>query len=142
MSLNVLLVDDSIVVRSMVKKSLMMVGLPMGEVYQACNGEEGLEVLRQESVDLVILDINMPVMNGEEMLKAMKADPQWEDIPVVVISTEGSQTRIDKLEAMGARFVHKPFPPEAVRNVIQTFPRICDELETAGSVETDDSGVF
>lgn len=118
MSLNVLIVDDSAVMRSMVIRTLELAGLATGEIHQAANGEEGLKALEDNWVDLVLVDINMPVMNGEEMIDRMRANPVWKDLPVIVISTEGSQTRIEAIRKKGAEFIHKPFSPEAVREVV------------------------
>lgn len=118
MSLNVLIVDDSAVMRAMVIRTLELAGLDMGEIHQAANGEEGLKALEENWVDLVLVDINMPVMNGEEMIDRMRANPVWKDLPVIVISTEGSQTRIEAIRKKGAKFIHKPFSPEAVREVV------------------------
>jgi two-component system chemotaxis response regulator CheY len=116
MAITVLIVDDSAVMRAMILKTMRMSGLSLGEVYQAANGQEGLEALNAHWIDLVILDINMPVMNGEEMLECMRGDPDLQDTPTIVISTEGSQTRIERLEDKGARFIHKPFSPEIIRD--------------------------
>lgn len=121
MGMNILVVDDSSVMRQMIIKALNMSGLPLGEIHQAGNGREGLDALEQHWVDLVILDINMPVMNGEEMMNEMKKANAHRDIPVVVVSTEGSATRIQRMQAMGARFVHKPFTPELIRDTIQSL---------------------
>ncbi|MGD9128757.1 MAG: response regulator, partial [Planctomycetia bacterium] len=88
------------------------------QIYQAGNGQEGLKVLEENWVDLVIADINMPVMNGLEMIDEIQSDDSWHNLPIVVISTEGSQTRIDNLHEIGVEFIHKPFTPEAIRNVL------------------------
>ena len=118
MSLNVLVVDDSSVVRTMVLKTLHMAGLPVGEVHEAGNGKEGLEALNANWIDLVLADLNMPILDGEEMINRIRANPLWKDLPVVVISTEGSQTRIQRLAEKDARFIHKPFTPEQIRAVV------------------------
>lgn len=121
MALNVLVVDDSLIMRQMVIRTLNLCGLPVGEVHQAANGEEGLQVLQSHWVDLVMVDINMPVMNGEEMIARIREDPATRDLAVIVVSTEGSTTRIESLQRLGAGFVHKPFAPEALREaIIQT----------------------
>lgn len=124
MSLNILVVDDSAVTRAMIIKTLRMAELPLGEVHQAGNGEEGLAQLREHWIDLVMTDINMPVMNGEEMIEKLRSEPEWADLPLMVVSTEGSQTRIERLEGHGARFVHKPFTPEIVRSVVMEITGI------------------
>jgi two-component system chemotaxis response regulator CheY len=118
MSLNILIVDDSRVMRAMILKTLKMSGLPLGEAYQAANGKEGLAQLKTNWVDLVIADINMPEMNGEEMIASIRANLDLRDTPIVVVSTEGSQTRIDALEKKGVRFIHKPFTPEQIRDTV------------------------
>jgi len=118
MALNILVVDDSAVMRKMIIKTMGMCGIPIGEIKQAANGREGLEELGKSWVDIVILDINMPIMNGEEMIDEMQQDSEIKDIPVVVISTEGSSTRIDRLKEKGARFIKKPFTPEIIRDTI------------------------
>jgi two-component system chemotaxis response regulator CheY len=119
MAVNILVVDDSGVMRSMIAKTIKLSGLVLGEIQQAANGQEGLEALSQHWIDLVIVDINMPVMNGEEMIDKMLEQPELKDIPIVVISTEGSQTRVERLQDKGARFIHKPFTPEAVRDTVK-----------------------
>ncbi|MFP4250541.1 MAG: response regulator [Armatimonadota bacterium] len=118
MSLNVLIVDDSAVMRSMVLRTLQMAELELGEVQQAANGQEGLEALQRGNIDLAIVDINMPVMDGEEMIQRARQDPLTARIPIMIISTEGSQTRISRLIQRGVRFVHKPFTPEIVCDVV------------------------
>ncbi len=127
MSLNLLVVDDSAVMRSMVIKSLKLADLPLGEVYQASNGQEGLDALDNHWVDLVLADINMPVMNGEEMIRRIRENPVWKELPVVVISTEGSLTRIESLRSKGTTFIHKPFSPETIRDLIREVTGICHE---------------
>ena len=119
MAVNVLIVDDSAVMRSMIQKTLKLSGLQLGEIHQAANGREGLETLERQWIDLVIADINMPVMTGEEMIEHMLANPNLKTIPTIVISTEGSQTRIDRLQGKGVRFIHKPFSPEMVRDTVK-----------------------
>lgn len=121
MAVNVLVVDDSGVMRAMIIKTIRLSGLQAGEIHQAADGQEGLEVLNQHWIDLVIADINMPVMNGEEMIDHMLKTPDFKDIPIVVISTEGSRTRIERLQNKGARFIHKPFTPEIIRDTVKEF---------------------
>ncbi len=127
MSLNVLIVDDSAVARVMIARILRATGLPLGETMEAANGQEGLGVLAENWVDVVFADINMPVMGGEEMINRIRANPIWSDLPIVVVSTEGSKTRIDSLRAKGVEFVHKPFAPEAVRDIVMQLTGINQE---------------
>jgi two-component system chemotaxis response regulator CheY len=118
MALNILIVEDSAVMRQMLIKVLRMTGVDLGEVHEAANGQEGLDILDKHWVDLALVDINMPVMNGEDMIRKARANPDIPELPIVVISTEGSQTRIGRLESYGVRFVRKPFAPETIRKVI------------------------
>jgi two-component system, chemotaxis family, chemotaxis protein CheY len=118
MALNVLVVDDSAVMRAMIVRTLKLSGVPLASIHQAGNGEEGLRAVRDQWIDLILLDVNMPVMNGEEMLAALRADEATAGLPVIVVSTESSDTRLARLTALGARIVHKPFPPETLRAMI------------------------
>jgi len=118
MSLNVLIVDDSAVMRAMIQKTLRAARLPIGQVYEAEHGRQGLDLLAEHWIDVVFADLNMPVMNGEEMIREIRGNPLWEDLPIIVVSTEGSQTRIESLRAKDTEFVHKPFAPETVRDVV------------------------
>jgi len=127
MSLNVLVVDDSSVVRAMIIKTLHMADIPTGEILQAANGREGLDILESHSVDLLYADTNMPVMNGEEMIEQIRANPNWQDTAIIVVATEGSQTRIERLREYGAEFVHKPFSPEMIREMVQAITGILNE---------------
>ena len=121
MAVNILIVDDSAVMRSMIIKTLRMTDVPLGDIHQAGNGREGLDVLDEQWIDLAIVDINMPVMNGEEMIDRMQQDPEMKKTPVIVVSTEGSKARIERLEHKGAVFVHKPFTAEIVRDTINSI---------------------
>jgi two-component system chemotaxis response regulator CheY len=121
MAINVLVVDDSRVMRSMIIKTIRLSGLQLGEIHEAGNGREGLEALNQHWIDLVIADLNMPVMNGEAMIDQMLKNPDFKNIPIVVISTEGSKTRIERLQTKGTRFIHKPFTPEIIRDTVKDF---------------------
>jgi two-component system, chemotaxis family, chemotaxis protein CheY len=118
MAFNVLVVDDSAVMRAMISRVVRLSGVPLGEMFEAANGEEGLRVVAEQWVDLVLLDINMPVMNGEEMLRRLRAEPETASLPVIVVSTESSETRVHALEELGVAFVHKPFAPEDLRATI------------------------
>ena len=132
MAVNVLVVDDSGVMRSMIIKTIRLSGLQIGEIHEAANGREGLDALQQNWIDLVIADINMPVMNGEDMINHMLEHSEFKDIPIVVISTEGSKSRVERLQNKGARFIHKPFTPEVIRDTVKDFlgDRVFDDAAT------------
>lgn len=127
MALNVLIVDDSAVMRAMIIKSLQAAGLDLGEVWEASDGRKGLDALSENWVDIVFADINMPIMDGEEMVTSIRNSREWADLPIIVISTEGSEARVDRLRAAGAEFIHKPFSPETVRDVVLKMTGMSDE---------------
>lgn len=139
MALNILVVDDSAVMRMMIIKTLRLSGIPLGNLYEASNGVEGLQVLDNEWVDLALVDINMPVMNGEEMIDKVRENPETSDLAVVVVSTESSDARIEMLQNKGADFVHKPFTPEKLRETIKGITGVTDESEcTDGAAGVSD----
>ena len=119
MAYNILLVDDSETVRAVLMKTLNLAQIQLGEIFMAGNGKEALEVLRENWVDLVITDLNMPIMTGFELVDAMQADKLLQTVPVVVVTTEGSATRIDDLKQKGVKgYVRKPFTPEQIKEMI------------------------
>lgn len=119
MAYNILVVDDSRTVRTMISKTLGLSGIPIHELHEAENGAKALGVLEKAWIDLVLTDINMPEMNGIEMVQRMSEDGILKTVPVVVISTEGSQTRIDQLRNLGiCGYIRKPFTPEAIKDVV------------------------
>jgi len=119
MALNILVVDDSNTVRAVIVKTLQICGVPINEIHQAANGKEALDTLKDHWVDLIFSDINMPVMGGVEMIQQMQQDDMLKTIPVIVVSTEGSATRIEQLKAQGVKaYIRKPFTPELVRAVV------------------------
>lgn len=120
MSFNLLIVDDSLTVRAFIKKALRLAEIPINDLFEAENGKEALEILGENWVDLVFVDINMPVMGGIEMIDKLNEDGLMQTLPVVVVSTEGSATRIKDLESKGVRaYIRKPFQPEQFREIIK-----------------------
>jgi len=120
MSYRVLIVDDSSVVRTMVRKAVQMAGLDVEEVLEAGNGLEALQQLQSHWVDIVFTDLHMPVMNGMELVQAMARDGVLATTPVVVVSSDPSETRAEDLKRLGVRaYLKKPFRPEGFREVIE-----------------------
>ena len=117
MSYTILIVDDSAVTRSVLRKTIGMADVPVKEIVEAPDGREALERLKEQSFDLILTDLNMPIMNGREMASQVLANEKTCHIPILVISTESSQTRIDELVKYGIKgYIHKPFSPEKVRD--------------------------
>jgi two-component system chemotaxis response regulator CheY len=127
MSLNVLVVDDSAVMRSMIIRTLEMAGVDIGQVFQASNGEEALRQLDANWIDLALVDINMPVMNGEQLIEEVRRRSAIADLPIIVVSTEGSQTRIERLQQKGAKFIHKPFTPETIGQIVEGVTEVAND---------------
>lgn len=120
MAVNILLVDDSDTVRAIIAKTIRLAGMPLGELHEAPGGEQALALLKEHWIDLVLTDINMPGMTGVELVERMMQDDEMKTIPVVVISTEGSETRVEELLAKGVKaYVRKPFTPEKIRDVVE-----------------------
>lgn len=119
MAYNILIVDDSRAMRNVVRKTISLSGFNIGECWEAGNGQEALEVLNSHWVDLILADLNMPVMNGMEMLREMNKNKIFRNIPVILITTEGSEKRIEEAIALGIKgYVQKPFHPETIRDVL------------------------
>jgi two-component system, chemotaxis family, chemotaxis protein CheY len=128
MAYNVLIVDDSKTIRAILTKTLRLTGVSINNIFEAGHGQEALECLHANWIDLILTDLNMPVMTGIELINAMVTDDLLKDIPVVVISTDGSSTRIEELKAKGIReYIQKPFTPEAVGAVIETVLGVAHE---------------
>jgi two-component system chemotaxis response regulator CheY len=136
MALNVLVVDDSETVRAIIARTLRLAEVPVGELYQASDGKQALEILHNNWVDLVFADINMPVMNGVELVERMSADGLLKTVPVIIVSTEGSAARIEQLKAKGvSAYVRKPFTPEILREAVRATTGVGgvnDESRAAG----------
>jgi len=120
MSYNILIVDDSRTTRMVISKTLNLSGVPINQLYEAENGRVALKILDENWIDLVLADINMPEMDGVEMVDQMAKDGLLKTIPVVIVSTEGSQTRIEEMRAKGVKaYVRKPFTPELIKNLVE-----------------------
>lgn len=138
---NVLIVDDSATIRQMVRKTMDMAGLAFDDVYEAANGIEALAVLKDHTVAAMLVDINMPTMNGIQLLTRMKQNDRLKHIPIVIVSTEGSRERIMELERIGTfGYVRKPFHPEQLRDVLRPLLGVKGDATADHSLVND--GVF
>src|SRR6202048_600565 len=118
-SIRALIIDDSSVMRKIVERSLRQAGIELTKVFEAGNGAEALGVLKENQVDLILCDINMPVMDGLEFIKQLLGVPNAKDVPVVMITTEGSESHVVQALSCGARgYIRKPFTPEQVREQV------------------------
>jgi two-component system chemotaxis response regulator CheY len=121
--LNVLIVDDSAMMRAMIRRAIQMTGVDIGVLHEAANGREALAVLEAGPIDALFTDINMPVMSGPELLREM-GRRGWNDVYRVIVSTDGSLARRDEVSDLNVRmYVEKPFAPEAIREALL---QVCD----------------
>ncbi|HLJ48288.1 MAG TPA: response regulator [Bryobacteraceae bacterium] len=117
---SVLVVDDSRAMRAFIRRLFRLSGLPVGECLEAENGAEALQVLRQHRVDLILTDVNMPVMSGAEFIRELRQDPALRPIPVLVVSTDATEKRINEMVSLGALgYLRKPFFPELLKAEIE-----------------------
>jgi two-component system chemotaxis response regulator CheY len=120
MALRVLIVDDSRVMRAFVRRVLDLSGLDAAPVFEAGDGQEALDLLEREWVDVVLTDINMPNMDGEELVAKLSERGLLDLITVIVISTDATASRMERLKRLGAHgYLSKPFQPETLRAEIE-----------------------
>jgi len=113
---NILIVDDSAAIRKILQRVLKQAAVPIGNSYEAGDGRQALEVLQQNTVNLVLSDINMPNMDGLQLLAQIKSHAQWKSIPVIMITTEGNQARVMEAVGLGAAgYVRKPFTADQIK---------------------------
>lgn len=112
-----LVVEDSKTMRSMLVESLLRI--PGMEVAEADNGLAGIRALAMEQFDLVLTDVNMPVMDGLKLVRHVRADPRHEKTPIVIITTENAPNDRDRAMALGANaYIEKPIQaPRVIRAV-------------------------
>ena len=108
--------DDSSVMRKIVERSLRQAGLEIGEVVEAANGIEALAAVREGTFDLILSDINMPAMDGLEFLRQLSTLEGGNEIPVVMVTTEGSESRVVEALTIGAKgYLRKPFTADQIK---------------------------
>jgi two-component system chemotaxis response regulator CheY len=110
MKINILIVEDDPAMRVVLRSTVLSADMDVeiAEIFEAENGREGLEILEKEKVDMMLVDIYMPVMDGLEMLDYARDHPEMADIPAIVVSSENNEDRIDAILRQGLGFVHKP----------------------------------
>ena len=129
--MRILIVDDSAMMRAMIKRVIKLADVPVDAILEASNGAEGLEILKKHDVNLLLTDINMPVMTGAEMLREISMNERWRGLSRVIISTDGSTVRREEAADLDVRcYLEKPFSPEVLRDVL-------NELADNELAETD-----
>jgi two-component system chemotaxis response regulator CheY len=122
MESEILVVDDSAAIRKILQRVLRQTGMAIGTIHEAGDGQEALERLRKQRIDLVLSDINMPKMDGLQLLASLRASPEWRTIPVVMITTEGGETKVAEAVKLGASgYVRKPFTADQIKEKLTGF---------------------
>ena len=129
MDSDILVVDDSAAIRKILTRVLRQTGMAIQTIHEAGDGQDALAVMAQHRVDLVLSDINMPKMDGLQLLASLKASPQWHNIPVVMITTEGGETKVAEAVRLGAAgYVRKPFTADQIKEklvgILQPAPTL------------------
>ncbi|WP_027357934.1 response regulator [Desulforegula conservatrix] len=115
MTLKILIVDDSGPMRAVIIKTVKAAGFGCAVFLEAKDGQDALNILEREEVDLIMTDYNMPLMNGLELVDRVKHDEKLKSIPVVAVTTDGNPRRIiEFIEKGAADYVRKPFTPEVI----------------------------
>jgi two-component system chemotaxis response regulator CheY len=118
--LNVLIIDDSMVIRKMLRRVLGECSIKIKEIFEAGDGSQALKLMDANAIDLVMCDVNMPVMGGLEFLEAYGKRAEWSAIPVIMVTTEGGMENVVKAVQLGAKgYIHKPFTTDEVRQKLE-----------------------
>src|SRR5271157_5030919 len=121
-TLDVLIVDDSAAIRKTLQRVLQQTEVPIGTVYEAGDGMEAIAILKDKPVGLIFSDINMPNMDGLQLLGNLRANDAWKQIPVLMITTEGSKAKVMEALDLGAiGYVRKPFTPDQIKDKLVAF---------------------
>lgn len=119
MQKDVMIVDDSPAMRSFIRRTVVIGGLQLGRCLEADNGEEALALLRNDTVDVILTDFNMPVMDGEQLVQNLRQSDKLSGVPVIVISTDSTRMRMSRLQSLGIHgYLCKPFTPEMLAQML------------------------
>jgi two-component system chemotaxis response regulator CheY len=120
MGFRLLIADDSAAMRQVIRRVIELSGFEVDEFLEAADGDDALRLLRNESIDVILTDINMPHVNGEQLLCSMQQEDLLRAKPVIVVSTDATEHRIHRMLELGAKgYVTKPFYPEALRQELE-----------------------
>jgi len=118
----VLIIDDSAVMRKIIQRNIQQSGLWVDEFVEAGDGREGLEKVTSNNIDLILCDWNMPNMTGIDFVKAIRVSGQKSNIPIVMVTTEGGEAKIEEAKNSGANgYLTKPFTPDQLRSKLGNF---------------------
>jgi two-component system, chemotaxis family, chemotaxis protein CheY len=119
---DLLIVDDSLAIRKILQRTLRQAGFMLGNVYEAGDGREALDVLQAHKVNLILTDVNMPNMDGLQFLAEVKSREALRDLPVFVVSTEGGQSKVIEAVRLGAEgYLRKPFTADQIKERLEKY---------------------
>ncbi len=119
-SYSILIVDDSALTRSVIKRTINMAGIVAAPIFEAGDGKAAVELLKHEKIDLVLMDLNMPIMGGLEATRRIRDEPEMKNVNIVIVSSESTAGRIDQLKQQGVQgYIKKPFTPEQIKCTIE-----------------------
>jgi two-component system chemotaxis response regulator CheY len=121
MGMNILIVDDDKRIRSKINNTLAKMDLAINEIYEAGHGQKGLQLLKKHTIDLMLTDIDMPVMNGLEMLGKIRSDPDYPKTPTIVVTSRRDMKLFNAITSSGFGYIHKPFSWRMLRKKIKKF---------------------
>ncbi|MBE9486420.1 MAG: response regulator [Chloroflexi bacterium] len=118
----IIIADDSATARMFIKRCLQIIGLGDAEIVEAEHGKEALAAAKEQCPDILLTDLNMPVMDGETLLKWVKASPKLCELPVIIITSAGNPAKEAQLLKLGARqVINKPVSPPVMMNALKDF---------------------
>lgn len=118
----ILIVDDSKTARMFIRRCLEISGFQEADFEEAENGMVAIESLKKNPADLVVSDLNMPQMDGEELLKKIKSSPRLHDIPVMIITSAANPKKIEELKSLQAfAILKKPVSPPDVTQAVASL---------------------
>jgi CheY-like chemotaxis protein len=119
MNHRILIVDDSPLLRKTARRAVVQAGADPERIREAGNGREALDALAKEPADIVLLDINMPVMDGYEFVETQAKDPALQKLKIALVTTEGNKERLERMAQLGVTsYLRKPFAPEELRELV------------------------
>ena len=130
MEYNLLIIEDAIPIRTAIKEIVKSIGFNVGQFFEASNVNEGLKILNEEIIDLVLFDFNTPDIDAFRFLDVMKKDQSYKFIPIVIILTERGRPEADfLLEIQAIDYIKQPITPLEMKQKINCMMKIEDELE-------------
>lgn len=118
----IIIADDSATARMFIKRCLEIIGLGEADIVEAEHGKEALAAAKEKLPDILLTDLNMPVMDGETLLKWVRSSPKLCEVPVIVITSAGNPAKEAQLLKLGARQVlNKPISPPVMLDALKDF---------------------